>query len=736
MKRLAWTLLALAAVLVALGSWLLGERVGVEPVIPSVEGAQIGAVESRATWLEESAPGASSASEEAEPASASERELVARRVVDLEVGPAVLGTVVDEDGTPIAGARVHLFDHALYGPLRAAGLLPARAVRELETGADGRFRFQVEDGRRMHAVAAQAPGHALKSRNQEPGIDVDLELVHAARLSGRVVGVDPATVQVRHSGPYWSEGTLREGKRTVSDGEGGYEVTGLRVGNACSLEIVPEGAIPYSEDVPIGATGELRHDIDLGETAWLEGHVDDALTERVIENASVTVVESSYLSLTVTTDALGRYRLRALGLPAQTLRGSANSEDPRRFGGITLQAHAPGYCAVTRAVYVVQGRTPETRIGLVPASRLEGRVLRGEGQPASGATVEWLAPEMVLDRDLGDIHNGPQSLRATCDGDGRFVLPEVVWGLSHSLLVARLDDVRRRFVWGASPPGPGTSRTIEIRLPETLGLQGRVASGSPYVPSPLAATGLRRISSMPIPMARVQLRRVGAREEDELESRADAAGLFAFEELEAGTYGLTVTRDGEQAPAHESQVEVGDPTIQPLQVWVPPPTRAVQGRLLGPGGVPVARQNVMISGLGGYVGMTLDDGTFRVDAPAISGIELILGVSLDGVVLEREVGQAAIHWQLPELCSVRVQVIEREGRKPVSGVLLTWTGPDPAEGGRCTLTGEPSGSFGARLPAGRLEIEVTRLERHVGAPHRQTIDVPAGSTATEFVIEL
>ncbi|NOT31400.1 MAG: carboxypeptidase regulatory-like domain-containing protein [Planctomycetes bacterium] len=117
-------------------------------------------------------------------ARAAERAPVAR-----ESGASfVLGTVVDPEERPIAGARAMLFDGALYGS-------SARAPRELfDATSDelGRYRFAVPTSDGPFAVRVSAAGFAAKSGNPfkltAPGVHVhDIELGERLRYETLVL---------------------------------------------------------------------------------------------------------------------------------------------------------------------------------------------------------------------------------------------------------------------------------------------------------------------------------------------------------------------------------------------------------------------------------------------------------------------------------------------------------------------------------------------------------------------
>jgi hypothetical protein len=117
--------------------------------------------------------------------------------LDLEVGRAVAGVVVDEGGHPLAGAEVRA-EVALDDPLADAAT----------TKADGRFALGPLPAGRFRVVA-RAPGYLLRAAvnvtlaSPASTSEARLELVRAASAEGRIVdgrGVPVEGAQVRYGG--------------------------------------------------------------------------------------------------------------------------------------------------------------------------------------------------------------------------------------------------------------------------------------------------------------------------------------------------------------------------------------------------------------------------------------------------------------------------------------------------------------------------------------------------------
>ncbi|MFP2927990.1 carboxypeptidase regulatory-like domain-containing protein [Pyxidicoccus sp. 3LG] len=335
------------------------------------------------------------------------RETSSPEVV-LELGTAlhVEGTVSDDAGRPVAGARVKLISGRLV-----------RKTLEAVTLADGRYRMgPVEEGLGTFVIEAQGQIDLSPEEELTLAPDVgpwDFTLARAASITGRVADEEGRPVP---GAPLFLEMTddtapenleLRRG--TLSDEDGRFVVDARQPGD---YRIAYRGRHFVEQSVPVKAPASDLH-LTLSAGGTVEGTLVDA-KGLPLERFRVDLLpldregDSSRRMSTSGTDAQGRFTRQ--GVPPGRYRVSAeqvaDSVDRRTWTDVEVRAGT-----VSKA----ELRLPEER-------PLEGVVVDTTGQPVEGVAVRAIpvTPGPDGQMTLRCMTGGPSGVSS--DAKGRFVL--------------------------------------------------------------------------------------------------------------------------------------------------------------------------------------------------------------------------------------------------------------------------------------------------------------------------
>ncbi len=221
----------------------------------------------------------------------------------LTGGWPVSGEVLDEDGSPVGGARVEL-------------RLRGREYREYRviSGAGGRFTFpRVANGGYDIKVekAGYAPTELARAFEVSGGpVDgVEVRLRKGAAIAGRIRGLEldelaAVRVRARSSGQSGGDGTV--------DYQGGYEIADLGPGDWLVRAWLPGGSSQVEVRVVIesGIRRVLR-DLDFGGNLTLVGHV--LFRGEPLSETNVSVIGHDVaVRRSVLTDHQGGFRIEGL----------------------------------------------------------------------------------------------------------------------------------------------------------------------------------------------------------------------------------------------------------------------------------------------------------------------------------------------------------------------------------------------------------------------------------------
>jgi S1-C subfamily serine protease len=288
------------------------------------------------------------------------------RSVALDLGPEhVFDVAVRDDlGAPLAGAEIEV--------MAAADPLPVGA----RAGSDGTAHVSRLGAGPWHATV-RAPGYEDETHLAAEGETLAIVLRKLGAITAHVLGEDAAPAagaRVAVAGA-----TLWPARAAVADAQGAVRIGSLAAGTY-ALRATLEGAVSPTEiDVTLerGQEKEVALHLAAGRFVAVRVTEGDAEGADAIAAARVTLAEGglSPFPLEGTTDRSGRVRL-----------------GPIAPGGAALGARADGF--VSRGAVAVADPPPaETRVALVRAGAVTGRVLDAHGRPVDGATLSLVGTD-------------------------------------------------------------------------------------------------------------------------------------------------------------------------------------------------------------------------------------------------------------------------------------------------------------------------------------------------------
>lgn len=567
-----------------------------------------------------------------------------------EIGPLILpagvsleGRVTDSNGVPLEGAEVEVGNENRPSFMSSLGLGSGEGQA---TDVDGRFQISDLTAGSKVRVSVRREGYL---RHSLPGVQVPLDrpleisLEEAFVLRGRILDPGGETVADGRAILTVAEGTVgrfrpSRGRRQAysgsSDAGGSFEIKGVPPG-VYSLSASAEGFQPSrAVEVEVGPrSGERAHDLVLKPGATMTGRVfapnGEPLEEAHVWIQKVSPGDEPFQGHASTkTDVGGDFQLE--GVPSGTVSIHANHRD---------------YTEATKEVQVPPGGAVTVDLTLAQGYEVSGRVVQASGEPVIGAEVRLTQQRSGDGRSsIGVVSNSEGKFSFKAVEPGRYQVssatPELpastqeeieveggdVFGVEVVLtsgtnirgLVTGLDDselatvevrasnqrrasfqaqLRQDGSYRLGPLSPGVwslqavvgsggrQRREQVNVEEgmdeilvdfsfTIGtdLSGRVLQGGEPLPgAPVRAEGLD----------------VGASSS----GRTDFEGNFHLEDLEEGTYWLTV-RDPMVGAEHGEEVTVG--SSGPVEIEMP--SAIIAGRILSAvDGGPLSRAVVEVS---------------------------------------------------------------------------------------------------------------------------------------------
>lgn len=628
---------------------------------------------------------------------------------------AFTGKVVDARGQPVGGAAVtvSLQDDDTFRAWPETKPKVTRAV----AAADGSFRLEapVRGIDWIAVVAAMKGGHGPGGRFLGPGdgrTDLRLRLTRATSVAGRVLDdlgepLPGATVTLDAAyQPYFDDIHLPPPPfrpSAVSDGRGRFRIPDTPVG--CYLSLVVEHP-RYARWV------NMHERIQSGEQEVMAAlRPAGAITGRVVaENGA----------------AIANARVHAYDHFRRVVPGASTDTDGRfRIGPVLGEyfclyvvppGEAPEYVAAPQVVTVTDGaeaRCPDFR--MLRGGLVTGRVTDVQGKPLAGA---WVAASCVIRSPHLTVEGvpGPRA-RSGADGLYRLRLPPGEWTIGSFM------DSARYILASGAERGGDTKVTVaagkevrrDFRYRSTLQVFGKVldAAGHP-------AAEARVEAALPAGYRTTHWTDAAGRHTVVLARPGDRVRL------------TVVSRDGRQG-VHSEAVVTRTGLAPPIVRLRPLP--AITGRVMGPGGTPVAdaivRADLRVPAGGGMSGFrsepsrsTLGDAQGRFVLPVFPGAAYRVSVEAAGflttdrypVRVERDAHLKPLRFSLDRADGVIAgRIVDPDG-KPVTGarVFTGRTGATNTYIVGAEATSDARGRFRlARLPrAGEFELTTSKPGYH------------------------
>jgi protocatechuate 3,4-dioxygenase beta subunit len=645
-----------------------------------------------------------------------------------EVGGTLVGRVVSDAGTPIAGAEVRAWttERASSGEI---GLLVlgdtggANAERVITDGSGG-FRFTgMKPGDAVVSAVAEGftresvKGIAVKKGETSP--EVKVALGSGLSIEGLVVDaggrpLDGAKISILETVVDLSEGGMsheyQKSREVTTDAGGNFRLGGLKP-MAYHVTATAEGHYSATRDSVAAGTKDVR--VTLEKSGLVYGYVRDVTNNSPVSNFEVRVNRNDS-GFPFDAVRYGNAPSVIYGDKAAKLVGAASSEglfaipsSPSR--SLRLDIEADGYATGTSVdVTVPAGDRVMRDIELTPEIRLSGIVMTPAGDPLPDAIVSIdhlsvgdanggfaFRARAIRAEPGGDIHFDGQMPHARSDAEGRFTLKGLKPGdfevrATHEKW-APAEKVTVKLELGRSV------EDLELVVSEAGVLAGVAhdAEGKPTGGLMVSMTTKKQIATGGTFLSASS---IGGDLASDMNGRPLAAksnpdGTYRIDGIEPGDYFVTVKKPadpgiggmamiayaetgGDKPKGVPVTIEAGQETQQDLFV---PPTGRVRGTVTEATG-PVAGVSVSLEIKGGFFpqaaasGTTDDRGHFELSDVEPGEYTLKIKPAGAAIPVERKVEVRARETIDEDLLlptgAIRGQVRDRDSNKGLANVVI------------------------------------------------------------------
>ena len=577
----------------------------------------------------------------------------------LEPAAALLGSVVDGKGRPIAGVEVTAALAPTGGGMRFMRQMGARGGRPLQTLTDqrGRYRLTPLFTGVAHQVTFRHKGYAPLEKTVPPAprdraAELHVTMLAGTRGVGRVVTLKGAAIagakvtleaqEERGSGRRMFFRGRQEAKQpeAETDAAGKFAIADLAAGKFV-LAVEAAGYAPTKVpgiEVPANAGEVDLGTVKLTPGAVVEGRVVGPRGEP-LEGAEVFVLDGPNEMM------MPQVRFVLMGkepVASSAADGFFRVGDRAAGDKVNLAVRRAGY-TVERALGVVAPTAEPVTVTLRPSSTVRGRVVDEDGDPVAaadvGLMVERAGAGMAFQMVIGTEPSGD---------DGRFAIEDVEPG------PVRLTVTAQGYLpfdrGGLEVPVGKDLEGLELVLHAGATVEGRVSSPDG---APVIGAGVRVVAEGEGGQL-MSMRMMGRGAE------TDGDGHYRLEGVEVGSRTLEADHEDFDRGVGSLEVKAGENHLD-LRLGG---GQEVSGRVVSAGGGPVAGATVALAPPGqfwaGDRSATTDeagaftitgvpDGSYEAaathpdygDGRAASPIT-IAGAPVGGVSIELPVGAAVV----------------------------------------------------------------------------------------------
>jgi hypothetical protein len=663
------------------------------------------------------------------------------REVDIDLGAehAVDVLVKDDAGAAVAGAEIEVL---MPGePLPVGG----------RTGPDGSAHIG-RLGVGPWQLTARAPGFEdATGRAEGEAATVTLTVRRLGAIAVHVETDDERPAAQAHVTV--AGATLWPARSASTNDLGDVRIGGLFAGSYALRAVRGDQVSPIELGVVLARGEEKAITLKLGEGRWVRARVTDGDADGAppVASARLALAEGglSPFPLEATTDSKGHARLGPIAAGG---------------GPSTIGARAEGF--VSRVVSVADPPPAETRIALVRAGVLTGRVVDARGFPIDGATIEivgtdtsgtpiWDDPRRTSFQasHFDAMLSGPAPLLPAGELGvtpgpvpriplGNFSLGPAMAGARRAAGAAEVEPwvTRSDGTFRASPASPGRVRAV-VRHPQYVETQSDLVTLAPGGEANLeivmhAGGSLqgRLLDARDRPVEGARVVASAMRGSLERNTRTASDGTFAFASLPAAISLTAGVDDSDDQPEVRMVLEIPEDGRKEVTIRLPEPRGALAISVADDRGDPIEAAQVGATSLATEAPLRSTVFTDKRGGAALKrarGLPLRVEASAPGYaphVATTDGTSDRLAIVLSPAESATGEVVGARGRDPVAGAEVTLY---TELGVRRTRT-SASGAFVLReLASGGARVHV----RAPGfAPASSPIAIPDTRGRTPFVI--
>lgn len=633
------------------------------------------------------------------------------------------GKVTDDDGKPVAGARVRVVASDPFSDV------DADSYAEATTGADGSYSvLDAPSGPR--AVLVRAAGFVPANQFQ---LDPKPSLSIGIKRGGTVHGV---VLDVSGKPAAGALVIAADEQAVETDAAGAFKLGGVDAGVRSVQAYWKDDFAVRADNVRVRRAQDTSAPLKLAKAAAIGGTVIDETARKPVAGVRVGASSGGFafgrrrVERTVRTDAKGRFRLLGLAPRAYAVTANRDGYLSTSINGVTAGTATPG----------------TVHIAIAKAASISGKVVDETGQPVSGARVgfgsDFNLRAMIRRGPRGGL--GPSALSGV---DGAFRIRNLTASRSLALEASKPGYATGRRPGVSLKTGEAVAN-VSLVLKKGLQAAGKVvdAAGQPVANAEIRVAA--REGGGGIGGGGRQMMRLMGLQGGRPDATSGPDGSFVVRGLEEGEYTAAVARDG-YAPKTAQGLAVkaaGD------NVWPPIALAngmAVTGFVRDSQAQPVGGAQVVGISLGEGTRPQIitsgPDGGFRLDG-LMGQRPILLNVNAAGFApAQKNVTPPAqdLIVVLKTAGTVRGRVEDADTKRPISDFTVARTGQRGggfniqigAGGGNEKAFQSDDGTFELPdVPAGKWTIRASAAGYRNG--ETSSVEVGEGETKEGVVVSL